>query len=74
LPKVAVKVDGIMLLTLLAVGAGVYVYSQRQAIADKVNPASDENIIYDDVIGGAGRAITGDEHWNLGGALYDWWH
>lgn len=41
---------------------------------DKVNPYSADNVIYDNVIGGAGRAISGDEHWSLGGWLYDITH
>lgn len=39
--------------------------------AAAVNPYSNENFIYDDVIGGAGRAITSDNSWSLGGWIYD---
>ncbi|WP_171014186.1 hypothetical protein, partial [Chitinivorax sp. B] len=31
-------------------------------------------VFYDGLIGGLGRWLSGDEHWNLGGQLYDWTH
>ncbi len=42
-----------------------------EVAATKLNPYSGSNALYDNVIGGAGRAITGDSTWTLGGALYD---
>lgn len=59
-----------------AVVAVVYFLKQGgQAVAEvaatKLNPYSQSNALYDNVIGGAGRAITGDSGWSLGGALYD---
>jgi len=43
-------------------------------IGDKLNPASSGNIIYDTLIGGVGRSISGDDGWSLGGQIYDWTH
>jgi hypothetical protein len=37
------------------------------------NPASDNNLIYRGV-NGLGALVTGDDGWNLGGAIYDWTH
>lgn len=39
------------------------------AAAPKLTPASPENIVYKDLIGGVGRTIAQDETWTLGGWL-----
>lgn len=45
-----------------------------QAIADgAVNPGSANNLAYRGV-NSIGSAVTGDQSWNLGGAIYDWFH
>jgi hypothetical protein len=73
---------------LFAVGAGavlILAYFAKKGVTKgltaaahvaetKLNPYSNQNIIYDGVIGGAGRAITGGKNWSLGGALYDLTH
>lgn len=69
---------------LAAIGAGVIgalVYFGKQGIAaagkvaeTKLNPYSAENAVYQNVIGGAGRALSGDAGWSLGGWLYDVTH
>lgn len=70
--------------TWLVVGAvalmlGVLAFRKAKAAAvdlltNKLNPASGENIIYDGVIGGIGRAVTGDKDFSLGGSIYDALH
>jgi hypothetical protein len=42
-------------------------------IVPRVNPASDQNVIYSGV-NGIGGAVTGEQGWTLGGAIYDWTH
>lgn len=69
---------------LAAIGAGavaVLVYYAKQGakaageIAEtKLNPYSAKNVLYDNVIGGAGRALTGSEGFSLGGWIYDVTH
>jgi hypothetical protein len=66
---------------LAAVGVVVLVYLKREAIAEAagdaaravgnaVNPASPENLAYRGV-NGIGAAVTGDDSWNLGGAVWE---
>ena len=70
------------LLAALGIGAvAALVYFAKQGVqaagqvaATKLNPYSGENVLYDNVIGGVGRALTGDSGWTLGGALYDLIH
>lgn len=38
---------------------------------EKLNPASNTNLIYDNMIGSVGRTISGDEAWTLGGWIYE---
>lgn len=45
-----------------------------KAAAPKIDPTSDQNLVYDNVIGGVGRAVSGDQSWSLGGWLYDVTH
>jgi len=65
---------------MIAAGAalGLYLVTRLQAagavVGTKLNPASRENLIYDDVIGGLGRSVSGDSSWSLGGWLYDLTH
>jgi len=62
---------------LLLGGAALALYLAWQArqaaaaVAGKVNPYNRDNLIYQDVVGGLGRAVTGDKDWSLGGWLYD---
>ena len=44
----------------------------KKLLTEKLNPASTNNVVYNDIIGGAGRAVTGDEHWSLGVQLWEW--
>ena len=75
-----VKLYGALGLLGLAVMFIVYreVKNNLSAAADfastKLNPASSENLIYDGLIGGVGRAVTGDEDFSLGGYIYDVTH
>jgi hypothetical protein len=69
---------------LFALGAGAVLilgyYAKKgvtaaaQVAGTKLNPYSSSNLVYDNAIGGAGRAITGNPNWTLGGALYDLTH
>lgn len=54
-----------------AVLAGRKVAEAVQAAAPKLTPASPENVIYRDIIGGTGRALSQDENWTLGGWFAD---
>jgi hypothetical protein len=40
----------------------------------KLNPASDQNIIYEDVINRLGRNVSGDESWSLGAWIWEKTH
>tara|TARA_B100000446_G_scaffold185938_1_gene211035 strand:+ start:233 stop:496 length:264 start_codon:yes stop_codon:yes gene_type:complete len=58
---VSVRVDGVMVVAALIVGAGVYAYSQKEKIAaaaNKVNPASNQNFVYQAVEGDTLTAIA----------------
>lgn len=79
--SVSVKVDGLFLLTVAGIAGGAWLWMNReqaaeavQKVADtvstKLNPASDENIVYEGV-NKAGAALTGDENFTAGGAIYD---
>lgn len=77
---VSVRVDGLMVVGVLAAGVALYVYSQKNKIADAagavvdaVNPASPENLAYRGV-NGIGAALTGEESFTLGGWIYDVTH
>ncbi len=57
----------------IAGGAEEVITSVKDVAGDVVtaiNPASTENILYSG-ISKAGAAMTGDNDWNLGGAIYD---
>ncbi len=54
--------------------AGAAVSDAAAAVADKVNPYSSNNFLYDNVIGGFGRTLSGDEGWSLGTWIYDLTH
>lgn len=58
----------------LARRAGGAVADAAAVVGDKVNPYSSNNFIYDNVIGGLGRTLSGDESWSLGGWIYDLTH
>ena len=45
LPKVAVKIDGAMVLAFMAAGFALYVYSKRKAVVKAINPADPENFV-----------------------------
>lgn len=66
-----VMVVGVVYLTR---SAGAAVSAGAAAVAEKVNPYSTNNFVYDDIIGGAGRALSGDSAWSLGGWIYDLTH
>lgn len=42
--------------------------------AHLVNPADNRNLAYAGVVGGVGRALSGDEHWSLGSWLWEVTH
>lgn len=53
------------------VAAGVgYLYLKRKAIGDAINPVSDKNLAYTGT-NAVGAAISGDEHWSLGVAIWE---
>lgn len=65
-----------------ALGLGVFLIWSAKKVGSVVtdlatttlNPFSNENIIYDGIIGGTGRALTGDKDFSLGGSIYDLTH
>jgi len=52
-------------------GAESVASTAREVITQDLNPASSENIVNRGV-SAVGAAVTGDEHWSLGGQLADW--
>ena len=67
------------LVVLVGLGAlGVYLISriaaqQAAKAAQAVSPLNRDNIFYSGV-NGVGAVVSGDEHFTLGGAVYDWFH
>lgn len=55
--SVNVRVDGLMVLAGLAVAGAGYAYFKRKDIANAVNPASSENLVYKGLGGGTGGAL-----------------
>ncbi len=51
MPNVSVRIDGLMIATVLGVGAAAFLYLNRKELINKVNPASRENFIYQSVAG-----------------------
>lgn len=68
-----VNIDGVMVLAVLAAAGAVYLHSKAAAIKTAVDPTSHDNLA-NRAVNGIGEAITGDEHWTLGGAIYDLTH
>lgn len=70
------KPIGIALGVLTVVGVAWFLFGDKlkRLVTVKLNPTSDENVIYQDIIGGAGRALSGEQSWALGSAIYDWFH
>lgn len=54
-----------------AVFAGRKVAATVEAAVPKLTPASPENLVYKDIIGGTGRVLSQDENWTLGGWVAD---
>ena len=54
--------------------AGRRVAALAATAAPLVTPTSSENLIYGGIVGGTGRALSGDASWTLGGWLYDVTH
>jgi hypothetical protein len=46
----------------------------KKIITTKLNPASDQNIIYKNVVGSVGQIASGDPNWTFGSWLYDLTH
>lgn len=42
-------------------------------LGNAINPTNPDNIFYTGV-NAVGESITGDEHWTLGAAIYEWTH
>ncbi len=63
--SVSLRIDGIMVLTGLAIGAGLYVYNKRELL-NKINPASHDNVVYttvsDNSIQGGHNGYSYDDH------------
>lgn len=65
------------LLGIAAVGALALYFLYRKGAAlvtETLNPASDKNIVYDGIVGGIGRSVSGDSSWSLGTWIYDATH
>jgi hypothetical protein len=54
-------------------GKAVDAYHAAPAVLPKINPASDQNVVYQGA-NWLGSKVTGDEGFNLGGWLYDVTH
>jgi len=69
---------------LIALGAGVVlvlgyfakkgVVAAAEVASVKLNPLNSQNVVYDNVIGGVGKALSQDAGWSLGGWVYDVLH
>lgn len=57
----------------IAAGAKAVGTAATNFAETKLNPASDQNFIYSG-ISSIGAAVTGNQNWTLGGALYNWTH
>lgn len=60
----------------LATGVMIYWFINRgsevvAAAGEKLNPASPKNVVYDNVLNGLGRSLTGDSSFDFGAKLYD---
>ena len=44
----------------------------KKLVTEELNPLSDRNVVYDNVIGGVGRTVSGNEHWSLGVQVWEW--
>ncbi len=53
MPKIGVKIDGVMVAVFIAIGAAVYVYTQKDKIVASINPADENNLIH--------QAVAGDD-------------
>jgi hypothetical protein len=51
--------------------AGRKLAAVAASAAPLVTPSSSENIVYGGIIGGTGRALSGDKEWTLGGWVRD---
>lgn len=69
-------------IAIVAAGAVLYWLSKKAvagvgeaaaAVGTAVNPTSQDNIA-NRAVEAVGSAVTGDSHWTLGGAIYDWMH
>lgn len=54
-------------------GAGEAIGNVAKSVGTAINPVSDQNLAYRGV-GAVGAAVTGDQYWTLGGAIYDLFH
>lgn len=54
-------------------GAGSALGGALESAAVAFNPANPGNIV-NRAVTAAGQAVTGEDGWSLGGALYDWTH
>lgn len=78
--KVGVRFDGIMLLTLLAVGGVLVVWNQREKIAKAVggavDPTSENSVGANTVRVGTGalyESVNNTPYWLSEGAFRQWW-
>ncbi len=70
---VDVKVDGVMVVTGIAVIAAIYLAARKDALVAAVNPADDRNLA-NRAVNAIGEGISGQDGWTLGGWLYDVLH
>lgn len=74
-PEVSLTAGGVLAVVALAAAALVWVQRKRigAAVVDAVNPASSSNLAYT-AVNAVGGSVSGDDSWNLGGAIYDATH
>lgn len=60
---------------LLAGVVGLYVLGKRElaAAATAINPLNQDNV-FATAVNQAGAQVTGDKHFSLGGAMWEWWN
>lgn len=67
--NISVKIDGVMVLTFLAVAGAGFVYVKRAEIVSKINPANENNFINQAVVGAVGQETVSNTADRVFGAI-----
>lgn len=67
--NVSVKIDGVMVLSVLALAGAGFVYAKRKEIISKINPADENNMINQSVINTFGQSAVSNTADHIFGAI-----